>query len=535
VGQIVYQQSGTTRMTTTKQYDYLNRLSSVSSSPSNSFTYQYNAANQRTLNRLWDGSYWRYQYDTMGQVTAGQKFWSDMTPVAGQQFDYAFDTIGNRTQTEAGGDQTGANLRVANYSANNLNQYTQRDVPGYVDIMGDSLATNTVTVNGQAAYQKGEYFRAQLNVTNSSTAVWTNVTVSAPGQSSVTGHQFVAQTPESFTYDADGNLLSDGRWNYTWDGENRLINMSSLSGPPPGAQFQLAFAYDYQGRRIQKIVSTNYSGSYFGEYTNNYAYDGWNCIAILNPSLSLVNSFMWGSDLSGSMQGTGGVGGLIEVSYYGAASTNCFVAYDGNGNVSALANAANGTTVGNYEYGPFLEVLRASGPMAVFNPVCGSTKMWDRETGLLYYGYRYYNPSTGRWPNRDPMGEEGGMNLYGFVANNPCLFIDSYGLSIVSIPINADGVKEIQLVFDDSCNPPKSVGINIITSGTLTPNVKVLNATVTGTVSYQINCISKDGSLPISFTYTAPPGTSTFSQRMKLNQLKTMAVRSFLCHAAIVK
>jgi hypothetical protein len=59
VGQIVFASNTVTRMTTSKQYDYLNRLSSISSTPTNSFIYEYNAANQRTLDRLWDGSYWR--------------------------------------------------------------------------------------------------------------------------------------------------------------------------------------------------------------------------------------------------------------------------------------------------------------------------------------------------------------------------------------------------------------------------------------------------------------------------------------------
>ena len=136
-GQITFSQNGATRMTTTKQYDYLNRLGSIASSPSNSFTYQYNQANQRTLDRVWDGSYWRYGYDALGQVVSGYKYWSDMTPVAGQQFGYAFDTIGNRTQTEAGGGQTGANLRVAHYTNNTVNEITSRDVPGYVDVMGN--------------------------------------------------------------------------------------------------------------------------------------------------------------------------------------------------------------------------------------------------------------------------------------------------------------------------------------------------------------------------------------------------------------
>ena len=165
VSQIAFKQGGTTRMTTSKQYDYLNRLSSISS-PSNSFAYQYNLANQRTQAALMDGSSWRYGYDGLGQVTNGNKYWTDGTLVAGQQFDYAFDTIGNRTQTQAGGDQTGAGLRLAHYTNNVLNQIVSRDVPGEVDIMGLGLTTNAVLVNGSNAYRKGEYFRQQVPVTN---------------------------------------------------------------------------------------------------------------------------------------------------------------------------------------------------------------------------------------------------------------------------------------------------------------------------------------------------------------------------------
>ncbi len=43
------------------------------------------------------------------------------------------------------------------------------------------------------------------------------------------------------------------------------------------------------------------------------------------------------------------------------------------------------------------------------------------------YGYRYYDPLTGRWPSRDPIGEEGGLNLYGFVSNSPTQFVDLLG------------------------------------------------------------------------------------------------------------
>ncbi len=58
-----------------------------------------------------------------------------------------------------------------------------------------------------------------------------------------------------------------------------------------------------------------------------------------------------------------------------------------------------------------------------------STKPLDQTTGLYYYGYRYYDPLTGRWPSRDPIMENGGLNLYGFVGNNPVGWIDILGLS----------------------------------------------------------------------------------------------------------
>ena len=350
---------------------------------------------------------WIYGYDSPGQVTSGCKYWADGTPVAGQQFDYTFDTIGNRTQTQTGGDQSGAGLRPASYSVNSLNQITSRDVPGYVDVKGVSIATNTVTVNGQTAYRKWEYFRSELPADNSSSALWTSIAVSATGQSSVSGNVFVPQTPEQFIYDADGNLTQDGRWTYAWDAENRLTNMTSLATAPAGSKLKLDFAYDAKGRRIQKIVSTNNGSIYVPQYTNRFVYDGWNLIAILNPQSSILASFTWGNDLSGTMQGAGGVGGLLEASYYGTQTTNCFPAFDGNGNVMALVNAADGTSVVQYDYDPFLGIIRATGPMAFANVMLGSTKYYDWESGLYYYGHRYYKPSAGTWPNHDPFGEKG--------------------------------------------------------------------------------------------------------------------------------
>ena len=98
----------------------------------------------------------------------------------------------------------------------------------------------------------------------------------------------------------------------------------------------------------------------------------------------------------------------------GAAAGSYFYGYDGNGNVAATVNASNGGIAGQHEYGPFGELLRATGPMAFTNPFRFSTKYQDDETGLLYYGYRYYNASTGRWLSRDPINELGANTIYDF-------------------------------------------------------------------------------------------------------------------------
>jgi RHS repeat-associated protein len=436
VSQIVFRSNSVIRMAASKQYDYLNRLTQISNAPAASpvviFNYIYNNANQRAKNTLADGSYWVYQYDSLGQVTSGKKYWADGTPVAGQQYEYAFDDIGNRTQTKSGGDETGSNLRVANYSENLLNEITSQIVPGYVDVTGIALATNSVTVNGQAAYRKGEYFRKELSVNNNSTAIWTNITVQSPGQADNSGNKFLAKTNESFSYDADGNMANDGRWLYTWDAENRLITMTVKTNVGP--QYQLNFVYDAKGRRIQKLVTTNSVAI----YTNKFLYDEWNLIAEIAPNNALIRSYVWGTDLSGAMRDAGGVGGLLEVSCCNGLATNCFSIFDGSGNISELINASDGTAIANYEYGPFGEVVRATGIAARANPIRFSTKYQDEESDLSYYGYRFYSSKIGRWLSCDPLEEDGGMNLNVAMQNDPVYKFDALGKKVLSVAFGFD-------------------------------------------------------------------------------------------------
>jgi YD repeat-containing protein len=265
VNTVTFKEGANNRLITTKNYDKLNRLTLISSTAYGAsapslpmgFAYQYNSANQRTRIGLTDGSYWVYQYDALGQVISGRRYWSDGTPVDGQQFDYVFDDIGNRTATG------GRASSVSSYTPNLLNQYIQRTVPDKVDIQGIANPTAGVTVNGNTANRKGEYFHCALTMPNSSVAYPTVTVVSQYGAGQTdSGKVYVAPATESYAPDADGNLLNDGRWTYSWEGENRLVEIKRDVDQPSGARQKLVFEYDHQGRRIRKQFFS--SSSHFG-------------------------------------------------------------------------------------------------------------------------------------------------------------------------------------------------------------------------------------------------------------------------------
>jgi len=353
VDNIAFAQSANARMTTIKQYDYLTRLTNILARTNGttifSSRYQYNNANQRTNSVQADGSRWAYQFDSLGQVSSAKKYFSSGTPVAGQQYEYLFDTIGNRMTTKQGGDSYGGGLRSSTSSVNLLNQYSQRTVPNAVDVLGNANSSATVSINGQRAYRNGDYFRKELAIDNSSAAVnqaVTNLAVLNNGTNADiiatnVGTLFLARNPEVFGHDLDGNLTNDGRWVFTWNAENRLANVVALAAIPAAAKLKLDFAYDFSGRRLQKVVYTNNAGTYVGQYTNKFVYDGWNLIAILDANNNVAESFHWGSDLSGSLQGAGGVGGLLSLTVHsGSLAGAYFYNYDGNGNVVGLTRAA---------------------------------------------------------------------------------------------------------------------------------------------------------------------------------------------------
>jgi len=213
------------------------------------------------------------------------------------------------------------------------------------------------------------------------------------------------------TYDLDGNMLSYNGWVFSWNGENRLIQASN-------ATHVISYAYDYQGRMFQKVVDG---------VTNNCVWDGWLPVQelVTQGSSITTNSYVWGLDLSGSLQGAGGIGGLLSCTR-GPPGTNWLYLADGNGNVTEVLDAGNPSSIlAHYEFDAYGNLLASSGPEVLNNHFLFSTKYWDDETGLGYWGYRWLQ--DGRWMSRVPAEEEGGLNLYTFSENQAISLVDLLG------------------------------------------------------------------------------------------------------------
>lgn len=216
-------------------------------------------------------------------------------------------------------------------------------------------------------------------------------------------------------YDSNGNLTNRndgsyyGGYKYYYDDENRLTNVTyQTSTGSESSWWQTYFTYDGLGRlrkREEYIWLTD-----FGWYLNStlyYVYDGWRVIQE-RGSVNPIVAYTRGTDLSGSLEGAGGIGGLLARSHSyssGNFSThNCYFA-DGNGNVVYMINSSQ-SMVAKYRYDPFGNSISKSGSLSDANVYRFSSKEVHASSGMYYYGYRFYDPNLQRWINPDPLGDE---------------------------------------------------------------------------------------------------------------------------------
>jgi RHS repeat-associated protein len=238
----------------------------------------------------------------------------------------------------------------------------------------------------------------------------------------------------SYTYDGNGNLTwgYNSHTNYVYDDENRLVQWFSYAtsfGPPASGDLRTDFVYDGLSRLRSRSEYQYIGTGWYPNGTTYYIYDGRRVIQERTTAPTV--SYTRGPDLSGALEGAGGIGGLLARSTgYSGGWTNhwCYHA-DGNGNITYLADVSQALAA-SYRYDPFGNTTSSSGAQATANTYRFSSKEIHVTSGLYYYGYRFYDPNSQRWLNRDPIGEFGGINLYDYVANNPVDRVDAFGHAI---------------------------------------------------------------------------------------------------------
>jgi RHS repeat-associated protein len=195
----------------------------------------------------------------------------------------------------------------------------------------------------------------------------------------------------------------------TYDAENRLISAQFTDNSSVIHRTE----YSYSGDDLLAEIKKLSNGTPVSD--TRYVMAGFLPVQERDGSNNVVRQYTWGLNYGG------GIGGLLNLRQN---SNDYSYLYDGKGNITTLIDGSQ-NVVATYAYDPFGTLIQKTGSLN--QPYMFSTKEYDEETGLSYYGYRFYSPTIGRWTTRDPIGEEGGINLYGFVGNDPVHYVDPKG------------------------------------------------------------------------------------------------------------
>ena len=428
-------------LTASWTYDANNQLLQVRNATSTNvisqFDYTYDAAGRRVSiaksgSAFGDlsGSIESYTYNARSELTSARRT-KNGQPIPGFSEDFDYDPIGNRrssaTYNEKGEAQT------STYAANNLNQYTSRTTPGYAAVRGEADPNAVVTVNENPTFRLGSYYFGSDLFDNTAAGGLANLeTYATLSQTAANGEEaedlvsaetnqvYLAQSPEMFAYDDDGNqtliTTKTGTWRVTYNGENRPVLWVRDSD-----NTTLAMSYDHMGRRREKNDQRFFYEGYLqvAEFTT----------AIPNSSFLLRNSYAWDPT---EPVATRPLAWTTPTTNHESPITN-FYTHDGNKNVSEVV-ASDGTLAAHYEYAPFGEVTaqtrgNAWGAFCLssLNPWRFSSEYAEDGIATVYFNYRHYELEFGRWNGRDLLGEEIIRNLYCFCDNNSVKMYDVIG------------------------------------------------------------------------------------------------------------
>jgi RHS repeat-associated protein len=383
----------------TNVYDTLARLTSTtlknsSHSTLNSHAYDLNDGHQRTKQTRKDGDFVDYTYDPIGQLqTALGKENGGTTNRSQEQFRYTYDAAGNLSNRVA-------NVLTNTFNVNSLNELTtvtrttNFTLAGFTTMPATNVTVNSATATRYADNTFAKDSLALLDGSNTFTAVAKDS--SARGDTNALTLSLPATN--SFAYDLNGNMITNGSMVLAYDDENQLTAITNAGA------WASVFTYDGKMRRRIRKEFTWRNSAWVPTNEVRYVYDGNLVVQERNEFNVATKTFTRGLDLSSTLQGAGGIGGLLCFSDHTATSTYHLDFHaEGSGNVTALVDR-NEQVAARYLYDPFGNTLAASGPQAEANLYRFSGKEQHTQSRLVCYLYRVYDPALHRWLSRDPLG-----------------------------------------------------------------------------------------------------------------------------------
>ena len=369
----------------------------------------------------------QYSYVPVGSLGALQ-LQQESGPLANSAIASAYDELGrlaSRTVQGAGVEtfQYDAIGRLVTH-ANDLGSFTLSYLGQTGQITGRQLASSTLATSwsylnntgdrrlsgiGNVGLTAGQFstygytttpenFISGVTETSDATAVYPAASTQTATYNTL--NQLTNLSGQALTFDAVGNLTSDGRRNYTWDAENRLVGVTYPGAPGKAT----AFSYDGLSRRTA-IASTPTGGG--STVTTSYLWCDDDLCQARNASNSAIRSYYDEGELV--------PGAPAQPYYYGV---------DQIGSVRRVF--ASTSSAPAYGYDPYGTPLQATAPVTDF--VYGGM-FYNADSGLYLTQYRAYDPVAGRWLSRDPLGEgtDPAGNLYAYVGSDPVSSVDPSG------------------------------------------------------------------------------------------------------------
>jgi RHS repeat-associated protein len=209
-------------------------------------------------------------------------------------------------------------------------------------------------------------------------------------------------------------ISPEGATTYRYDNLGNLRDVSLPNGT------QVAYAIDPQDRRIGRKEN--------GSWTHKWIYqDGLNPVAELDSQDRIRKAFVYAD--KGHVPAY-----MLTFDENGNENGQYRIVSDLLGSVRVVYDLTTGNPVQQIDYDVWGNIINDSNPD--FQPFAFAGGLYDQQTKLTRFGARDYDPETGRWTAKDPIGFDGGdPNLYGYVLNDPINFIDPNGEVAIAVPI----------------------------------------------------------------------------------------------------